>query len=90
MTEEKTPSAEYPYLLDTTRLPITHNHLIGPIQGVSLDNIRGTLAFVRRLVRQADGHELYLSGDEVHGLECLLENAVQALRFEQYYRADRE
>lgn len=77
---------EYPEVLDTTRLPVTHNHTIGPIQGISLDNIRGVVALVRRVVDEADGRELHFSSDEVHGLHCILDNAINALRFEQYYR----
>jgi hypothetical protein len=88
MSKKGESDTEYPPLLDTTQLPVTHNHMIGAVQGVSLDNIRGTVALLRRLASETDGHKLHLSEDETLGLECLLENTVAALRFEQYYRQD--
>lgn len=76
----------FPGVLDVTRLPVSHNHIIGPIQSVSLDNIRGSLVLIQRIVLEADGAELYFSEEESQGLDCLLQNIIQALRFEQYHR----
>lgn len=84
----KTPgnTGDYPVCLDLTNLPPTHNHLIGAVQAISLDNIRGVIALTRRLLTEAEGQELWLSEDQAVGLGCILDNAVGALRFEQYYR----
>jgi hypothetical protein len=53
---------------------------------MSLDNIRGVLAVVHRLLQANDGRAVGFGDDEVAGLTCILDNAFHALRFEQYYR----
>lgn len=77
---------EYPVCLDLAKLPPTHNHVIGAVQAISLDNIRGVLAIVHRLLQDNNRNEVAFGEDEINGLSCIIENASHALRFEQYFR----
>jgi hypothetical protein len=77
---------EYPVCLDLSALPPTHNHVIGAVQAITLDNVIGTLALLQRLMLDTEHPELHLGEHETGGLVCILENLREALLFEASFR----
>lgn len=84
MTNNNTPT--YPVCLDLTALPPIHNHMIGAVQAITLDNVIGTVALIQRLLLDQPNLELRLSERETEGLTSILENLHAALLFEVSYR----
>lgn len=86
MNAQASSNREYPVCLDVTNLPPTHNHMIGAVQSITLDNVIGTVALIQRLLLDQPNLELRLSERETGGLTAILENLNAALLFEVSHR----
>lgn len=86
MNTQANSNRDYPVCLDVTALPPTHNHVIGAVQAITLDNVIGTLALIQRLLLDQPNLELHLSERETEGLTSILENLHGALLFEVSFR----